>query len=78
MTTQTPGEVVAIMAKTMSIQEIKEKIDGYHCLQADGHLSEGDCGDAIGDLVRHLTDKEYYDEVHDYRWESYCKFRLNN
>ena len=65
------------MTKLMSIQEIKEKIDGYHCLQADGHLSAGYCGDAIGDLTKHLNDKEY-DEVHDYAWESYCKHGLNN
>jgi len=59
-----------------SVQEIKEKIDGYHCLQADGHLSAGDCGDAIGELTRDLNAKDY-DEVYDYVWESYCKFGLN-
>jgi hypothetical protein len=60
----------------MSMQEIKDKIDGYHCLQADGHLSAGDCGDAIGDLTRHLNAKDY-DEAHDYAWESYRKHGLN-
>ena len=65
------------MAKPMSLQEIKEKIDGYHCLQTEGLLSAGDCDDAIGEVTRHLDDKEY-GEVRDYVWESYCKFGLNN
>ena len=61
----------------MSLQEIKDKIDGYHCLLADGHLSAGDCDDAIGDLTRHLNAKDC-DEAHDYVWESYCKHGLNS
>lgn len=65
------------MAKPMSLQEIKEKIDGYYCLQTEGLLSAGDCGDAIGELTRHLDANEY-DEVHDYAWESYCSHGLND
>ena len=60
----------------MSLQEIKDKIDGYHCLQADGHLSEGDCGDAICDLIGRKDGPNalFYDEAFDYVFESYCKF----
>jgi hypothetical protein len=65
------------MAKPMSLQEIKEKIDGYHCLQTEGLLSAGDCGDAIGELTKHLEGNEY-DDVHDYVWESYCSHGLND
>ena len=63
----------------MSLQEIKEKIDGYHCLQSIGQLSEGDCGDAIGELIGRPDgpNASIYDDAHEYVWESYCKFGLN-
>ena len=62
---------------TAALQSIKERIDGFHCLQADGHLSDGDCCDAIGALLT-LVPAEQLDEVHEYKWESFCKFGLNN
>ena len=63
----------------MTIQEIKEKIDGYHYLQSIGQLSAGDCGDAIGDLIGWPDgpNADIYDEAHNYKFESYCKFVLN-
>lgn len=63
--------------KTMSIQEIKQRIDGYHCLVSISQLSEGDCGDAIGDLLRglDLTQSEL-DDIYNHKWESYCRHGL--
>ena len=66
-----------MMKKLMSVQEVKDSIDGYHCLVSEGMLSEGDCSDAINDCAKHLVGSDR-DEAYDYVYESYCKFGLNN
>jgi len=64
----------------MTPQEIKEKIDGYHCLQSIGQLSPGDCADAINDLIGRPdgSNSAIYDELYDYRDISRRKFELND
>jgi hypothetical protein len=68
------------MTKPMSLEEIKGKIDGYHFLQAEGHLSEGDCVDAINDLIGRPNGENasIYDDLRDYKYESYCNFGLKD
>jgi hypothetical protein len=58
------------------LQGLKEKIDGYHALLADGLLTEGDCGDEIGSLLAH-EDADTYHAAHDYVFESFKKFEKN-
>ena len=60
---------------SQSIQEYKEKIDGFHCLVAEGLLSEADAGDEICNLLRDLDDAAH-DELHDYADESFGRFGL--
>ena len=64
--------------KQLSAQDMKEKIDGYFAMVVDGCLTADDAHDAINDLIGRPNghNKNIYDELHDYKFESMNKFSL--
>lgn len=62
------------------LQDLKDKIDGYHTLVVIGEISEDDCGDAIGALIGREDgpNADIFDELHDYKFESYKRIILKN
>ena len=60
------------------LQDLKEKIDGFHSQVADGIISAGDCSDSVGALIGREDGQnaDIYHELHDYVVESMKKFGL--
>jgi hypothetical protein len=59
----------------MTLEDAKNKIDGYHLLVVEGIETEGDVGDTVGGFIASV-DPSMFDDLHDYVFESKKKLGL--